>query len=43
MRSWSHQVSVSDFIDAFPMTLSSSPEDGDPVDPLAFEEEVPNP
>jgi len=30
----------SDFIQSFPVVLSSSPGDDDPVDPLAFEEEV---
>jgi len=33
---------VSDIIEPFPVILSSSPGDDDPVDPLAFEEEVPN-
>jgi hypothetical protein len=33
---------VSDFIESFPVTLSSLPGDDDPVDPLAFEDEVPN-
>lgn len=33
---------MSDFIESFSVTLSSSPGDDDPVDLLAFEEEVPN-
>jgi hypothetical protein len=33
---------VADFIESFTVTISSSPGDGDPVDPLEFEEEVPN-